>query len=401
VERRRNLTENKKKETAWCIFLVFLKLGLTSFGGPVAHIGFFRDEFVVRRKWVKDTQFSELVSLCHFLPGPASSQLGLALGLQRGGLPGSFSAWAGFTLPSAVLMLFLGIGIFSFQNDLSHGVIHGLKIVALVVVAHALIGMTRSLIPDLSRAIIAILSCLAVLFLTGTLFQPLVILGGGLCGVLFLRSTHIEKSPSLNIKVSFQVSRFCLIAFFILLLGLPLMADLFQISAVEIFDSFYRAGSLVFGGGHVVLPLLSTETAGTISEDVFLTGYAAAQSLPGPLFTFASYLGAVMGTGDQAVLFSCVALIAIFAPAFLLIFGVLPVWDHVKENPVFAKALKGVNASVVGLLAATLYSPLWTSSMTGPIDMTCAVVLFTALVFLKLPPWLVVILGGVAGWLLF
>jgi chromate transporter len=380
-------------------FAVFLKLGLTSFGGPIAHLGYFRDELVVRRRWLADAAYADLVALCQFLPGPASSQVGIAIGLMRAGLPGALAAWAGFTLPSALAMILFAYGVDAFADDVAAGWLRGLKVVAVAVVAYAVWGMARTLSADRERATLTVVAAAIVLFWPGALGQIGAILLGAAVGTLFLGGTAGEVGGHLAVPVRRRVGVLCLALFFTLLIGLPILAATTDSMAVRFFDSFYRAGSLVFGGGHVVLPLLQAEVVdpGWVTRDAFVAGYGAAQAVPGPLFTFAAYLGTVMIPEPDGAVGGLLCLIAIFLPSFLLVVGVLPFWDGLRRRPQAQAALRGVNAAVVGLLLAALYDPVWTTGIQTPADFALAAAALLLLAFWQTPPWLVVIVTALAG----
>jgi chromate transporter len=384
------------------IFLAFLRLGLTSFGGPIAHLGYFREEFVVRRKWVGERAYADLVALCQFLPGPASSQVGIGIGLAKGGLPGAVAAWIGFTAPSALALILFGLGVASYGEFLNAGVLHGLKVVAVAVVAQAVWGMARGLCPDALRSTVAVLAAIAALTWPTALGQIGVIVAGALAGLAFLRAPADEHHVALGIDVSRPLAIGALALFFALLAGLPALAAAFPSHALALVDSFYRTGSLVFGGGHVVLPLIQSEVVppGWVTNDEFLAGYGAAQAVPGPLFTFAAYLGTVMGPAPNGWLGGVICLIAIFTPSFLLVVGALPFWDDLRRYARMQSALRGINAAVVGLLLAALYDPVWTSAIRGHADFGLALAAFAALMFWKVPPWLVVVLSAAGGWAL-
>jgi chromate transporter len=384
------------------VFGVFLKLGLTSFGGPVAHLGYFRDEFVVRRKWLDDRIYADLVALCQFTPGPASSKVGIGIGLARAGLPGAFAAWLGFTLPSALALLLFAYGVQNFATDLDAGWLHGLKVVAVAVVAQAVWGMARNLTPDAPRFTVALIAAAVTLAWPASWGQVAAILCGGVVGYALSWGRQEGEHVAMTIPLGKAAGAISLTLFFALLLGLPFLALTFPSQALAFFDSFYRAGSLVFGGGHVVLPLLQAEVVppGWVSNDAFLAGYGAAQAVPGPLFTFAAYLGAMMGPEPNGWLGAFLCLLAIFLPAFLLVFGVLPFWDALRQVPAVRSALTGVNAAVVGLLLAALYDPVWTSGILGRADFGLGLAAFALLVFWKVPPWLVVVMSAAAAWAL-
>lgn len=387
---------------AWPVFLVFLRLGLTSFGGPIAHIGYFRDEFVTRRRWLTERSYADLVALCQFLPGPASSQVGMALGLSRAGYAGALAAWAGFTLPSALALILLALGISRYGGYVSPGALHGLKVVAVAVVAQAVWGMARNLCPDALRvAIMAIAAC-GVLLVPSALGQVGVIAAAGIAGVLLCKPAPTAEHDPLPITLSQRGGAVWLPVFFALLVGLPILTQLLPSRTVAMVDAFYRAGSLVFGGGHVVLPLLQAAVvpSGWVNNEAFLAGYGATQAVPGPLFTFAAFLGASMNNTPTGWAGGMICLVAIFTPSFLLVAGALPFWERLRRNLRTQAALAGVNAAVVGLLLAALYQPVWTSAIHRPQDFCLALVALVALMFWKLPPWLVVAGTGAAGWLL-
>ncbi|MET3926203.1 chromate efflux transporter [Devosia sp. 2618] len=392
-------SETTTRGTVGEVFRTFLKLGLTSFGGPIAHLGYFRDEIVVRRRWLGEAAYAELVALCQFLPGPASSQVGFALGLWRAGPLGALAAWAAFTLPSAIVLVLFAFGAVALDGPVAQGLLHGLKIVAVAVVAQAVWGMARTLTPDWQRLAIGVGAVVIALMLAGSFGQVISIVLGGLAGLVLCRSGASVPAVTMRFPVSPAVGLLCLTIFAVLLFGLPVLASLANAQGLDLFDAFYRAGALVFGGGHVVLPLLDAETvaSGWISKDSFLAGYGAAQAVPGPLFTFAAYLGAVVSTPPNGVLGAAIALVAIFLPGFLLLLGVLPFWDAIRGRPLAQAAMRGANAAVVGILAAALCDPVWTSTILGPLDLALALLGFGALVVLKLPPWIVVASLAVAG----
>ena len=387
---------------AWSVFLIFLRLGLTSFGGPIAHLGYFRDEFVTRRRWLTERSYADLVALCQFLPGPASSQVGMAVGLARAGYAGALAAWAGFTLPSAFALILFALGITSYGEAIPPGVIHGLKVVAVAVVAQAVWGMARNLCPDAKRVTLMAIAACFVLAVPSAWGQVGVIVAAGMVGLLLFQPRQDVAHDPLPITVRRRVGVLWLTLFFALLIGLPVLVALLPSPALEKMDAFYRAGSLVFGGGHVVLPLLQAEVvpSGWVSNESFLAGYGAAQAVPGPLFTFAAFLGASMRQAPSGWLGGMLCLLAIFAPSFLLVLGALPFWERLRRNIRTQAALAGINAAVVGLLLAALYQPVWTSAVHQPVDFGLALVGLVALMFWKLPPWLVVAGSGMAGWLL-
>ncbi|SFD31298.1 chromate efflux transporter [Pragia fontium] len=386
----------------WSVFLVFLRLGLTSFGGPIAHLGYFHAEFVIRRRWLSERSYADLVAFCQFLPGPASSQVGIALGLSRAGYCGALAAWAGFTLPSAIALILFALGLSSYGDYVSQGALHGLKVVAVAVVAQAVWGMARNLCTDGKRVTIMAIATCVVLLVPSAWGQIGVIVMAGIAGWLLFKPAQIIEHDPLPITVSLRAGVFWLSLFFILLIGLPVLTKLIPSQTIAMVDSFYRAGSLVFGGGHVVLPLLQAEVvrSGWVSNEAFLAGYGAAQAVPGPLFTFSAFLGASMNTALSGWVNGIVCLLAIFTPSFLLVVGALPFWERLRCNLGIQAALAGINAAVVGLLMAALYYPVWTSAIFQPQDFGLALVALVALMFWKLPPWLVVISSGVVGWLL-
>jgi chromate transporter len=381
------------------VLRVFLKLGLTSFGGPVAHLGYFRDEFVVRRKWLDEANYVDIIALCQFLPGPASSQVGITIGMLRAGLPGALCAWLGFTAPSAVALILFGYGITVFGDPSHSAWLHGLMIVAVAVVAQAVWGMARTLCPDRERVTLAIGAAVLALVLPSTVAQIAIIILGGVIGLFWLPAARENEVAHLAVPFGRRIAIGALTIFFTLLIGLPLLASATGDQAVKLVDSFYRSGSLVFGGGHVVLPLLQQEVVprGWISNDAFLAGYGAAQAVPGPLFTFAAYLGTAMGPRPNGWLGGLICLVAIFLPSFLLLIGALPFWNDLRGQSVAQSSLKGINAAVVGLLLAALYTPIWTSSITRPFDFATALAAFLLLVFWRVPPWVVVVVGALVA----
>ncbi|UTF61831.1 chromate efflux transporter [Gilvimarinus sp. DA14] len=385
--------------TSWSVFKVFLRLGLTSFGGPVAHLGYFREEFVTRRRWLTENYYADLIALCQFLPGPASSQVGMAVGYSRAGYSGALAAWLGFTLPSAIALILFAWGLVKFGNAVPSGAIDGLKVVAVAVVAQAVWGMGRNLCPDLSRITIMALAACFVLLVPFVWAQLAVIALAAPVGLLLFNTNKTPAPPPQSPAAKTGVGFVLLVTFAVLLFALPLLVSVYPSQALAMFDSFYRAGALVFGGGHVVLPLLQAEVvpAGWVSNDTFLAGYGAAQAVPGPLFTFAAFLGAASSGSPSGWAGGLWCLIAIFIPAFLLLLGALPFWDRLRLNARIQAALKGVNAAVVGILLAALYQPVWTSAVHSVEDFALGLLALIALMFWKLPPWLVVLAGGGAG----
>ncbi|MGE7546460.1 chromate transporter [Sporosarcina newyorkensis] len=393
-----NQTNPRRKITSLLeIFLVSIRLGFTSFGGPIAHLGYFHEEYVRRRKWMDEKSYADLVALAQFLPGPASSQVGIGIGVMRAGVLGGIISFLGFTLPSVVALILFALLLKEFDIGTA-GWIHGLKIVAVAVVAHAIMGMSKNLTPDIKRKAIALFALVGTLVWQTAFTQIGVILLAALLGFLLYKQHEESDETSSPFPIAKRISVICLALFFSLLFLLPILREITGSYWVAMFDSFYRAGSLVFGGGHVVLPLLEQEfvPTGWLSEASFLAGYGATQAVPGPLFTFAAYLGTVM----NGWLGGLVATGAIFLPAFLLILGALPFWDSLRNNPKIKGAILGVNAAVVGILISAFYFPIWTSSILAPVDFALASVLFSMLAYWKLPPWIIVVSGAVGGSLL-
>jgi chromate transporter len=376
------------------ILIVSTKLGLTSFGGPIAHLGYFHNEYIRKRKWLDEKSYADLVALCQFLPGPASSQVGIGIGVMRAGVLGGIVSFIGFTLPSVVALMIFALLLRGFEVG-EAGWIHGLKIVAVAVVAHAILGMANNLTPDLKRKALALFALVVTLLWQTAFTQVGVIFIAGILGFFLYR----QQTDTHEQKMAFPISRrfgvISLLVFFSLLLLLPILREATSLHWVALFDSFYRSGSLVFGGGHVVLPLLEREfvPTGMLTEEAFLAGYGATQAVPGPLFTFAAYLGTVISGWHGGLL----ATFAIFLPAFLLVLGALPFWDSIRRNPKIKGALMGVNAAVVGILISAFYQPIWTSSILAPIDFAFAAILFSMLVYWKLPPWIIVVTGVIGG----
>ncbi|MGD9944798.1 MAG: chromate efflux transporter [Burkholderiaceae bacterium] len=382
------------------MFLIFLRLGLTSFGGPIAHLGYFRAEFVERRRWLDDRSYSDLVALCQFLPGPASSQVGMALGLGRAGWPGLFAAWAGFTLPSAVALILFAQGIARYQGLAESGWVHGLKIVAVAVVAQAVWGMARALCPDRPRVALAILAALLTLMLPSAAGQIAAIAAAGLLGHLSLSIAEPAGGQPHVYPVSRTLGAAALLLFVLLLAGLPWWATTSSSSTVALLEGVYRSGALVFGGGHVVLPLLQTAVVpgGAVSNADFLAGYGAAQAVPGPLFTFAAYLGAVAAGPPHGWAGGFALLGVIFLPAFLILIAALPFWEMLRHRQGIQATMAGINAGVVGILLSALYDPVWTSAIHSRADFGLALAMFSLLVFGRAPPVLVVAASAIAGW---
>jgi chromate transporter len=385
--------------TAGEVFAAFLRLGVTSFGGPVAHLGYFHDELVLRRKWLDEKAYVDLVALSQFLPGPASSKVGIAIGLSRAGYLGALAAWTGFTMPSAIALVAFGYGVTSLGNALGSGWLHGLKVAAVAVVANAVLTMMRSLTPDRERATLAAAAAALVLAMPSSFGQIIAIALGAAAGLLLFHGMPVERHAALPHPVSRNAALIAIALFFAILIGLPLVTAAMPSHALDLFNAFYRAGALVFGGGHVVLPLLQAAVVppGWVSNDAFLAGYGATQAVPGPLFTFSAYLGTVMGPAPNGWTGAALCLFAMFLPAFLLVIGPMPFWDALRKKSWAQAALRGVNAAVVGLLLAALYNPVWTSGITSAGDFALGVVAFLLLFMWQTPPWLVVgfcALGG-------
>jgi chromate transporter len=386
-------------DTPGTIFLIFLRLGLTSFGGPVAHLAYFREEFVARRKWLDDASYADLVALCQFLPGPASSQVGLALGLSRGGQLGALAAWCGFTLPSALLLIAFALGLTRHAGFLTPEVIQGLKLVAAAVLVQALWSMGRTLCNDRIRFTLMALGCSTALAVPGV-FAPVLAIGvAALLGSWLIPAAPGARpggSPTFQVSVDRRLAWAAFGLFAALLLGLPILATLSDSAWLARFDLFYRSGALVFGGGHVVLPLLQAEVVetGLLAAEDFLAGYGATQAVPGPLFTFAAFLGTVMQGEPSGWVGGLWCLVAIFVPAYLLVLAALPAWQSIRTSAWAQSSLAAVNAAVVGLLLAALYDPVWTASVRSGFDFAFAVCAFAALAVWRLPQWLAVLAGS-------
>jgi chromate transporter len=381
------------------VLLVFLKLGVSCFGGPIAHIGYFREEFVVRRRWLDEQAYVDLVALCQFLPGPASSQVGFSIGLMRAGYRGALAAWTGFTLPSAIVLVLFAFGTSALSGPAGTGLLHGLKLVAVAIVAQAVWGMARTLCPDRARASIAVVTALIILFSTSSVAQLGGILLGGTAGLWLCRGAQPIAAGNIVMPVSRRAGLVALTVFFVLLVGLPILQSFGISPGIGLFEAFYRSGALVFGGGHVVLPLLREAfvAPGWVSDDAFLAGYGAAQAVPGPLFTFAAYLGAVVSPSPHGVAGAALGLCGIFLPGILILLGTLPFWDSFRKRAGAQAMMRGVNAAVVGLLGAALYNPVWTSSVKTPGDFGIALVGFVLLTVWRVPPLLVVVVGAIGG----
>ena len=381
------------------VLLIFLRLGVTSFGGPIAHLGYFREEFVVRRRWLDEQAYADLVGLCQFLPGPASSQVGFSIGLLRAGYLGALAAWTGFTLPSAIALVLFAYGARALSGPTDQGLLHSLKLVAVAIVAQAVWGMARTLCPDRDRASIAVLAALIILFSTSSIAQIASILLGGILGLRFCRLAALTPAGHLAIPVSRGVGIAALVTFFLLLGVLPVLRGLNVSPGFALFEAFYRSGALVFGGGHVVLPLLREAfvAPGWVTDDAFLAGYGAAQAVPGPLFTFGAYLGTVVNVSPHGLAGAALGLIGIFLPGILILLGTLPFWETFRQRTVAQAAMRGVNAAVVGLLVAALYNPVWTSSVRTPGDFALALLGFVLLTAWRAPPLVVVIVSALGG----
>jgi chromate transporter len=383
------------------VLRAFAKLGVSCFGGPIAHIGYFRQEFVARRRWLDEQAYADLVALCQFLPGPASSQVGFSLGLMRAGYLGGLAAWVAFTLPSAIALVLFAYGASALKGEIGSGLLHGLKLVAVAIVAQAVWGMARTLCPDRERASIAVAAALVILLSSSSVAQIGAIVFGGIAGLWLCRTPVVIllDQAHMSVPVSRRAGLVALTAFFLLLAGLPILSNLTHSQAVALFEAFYRSGALVFGGGHVVLPLLreATVAPGWVTDDVFLAGYGAAQAVPGPLFTFAAYLGAVMGPPPKGLAGAAISLVAIFVPGILALVAALPFWETFRKHARAQAAMRGVNAAVVGLLGAALYNPVWTTSVKGPGDFGLALVGFMLLTMWQAPPLVVVAVTAVGG----
>ncbi|MBO9668339.1 MAG: chromate efflux transporter [Bdellovibrio sp.] len=385
------------------VFWVFLRLGLTSFGGPIAHLSYFHDEFVKRRQWLNEHAYADLVALCQFLPGPASSQVGIAIGLNRAGLMGALAAWLGFTLPSSIVLVLFALGISKFTGSLDTSWLHALKVAAVAVVAQAIWSMGVKLCPDKERIAIAVMAAILVSTLSSGWMQISVIVLGAVAGILFLRNSTSLPVVPFETHLSKKQGAFFLSTFLALLLVLPYLAQVLDLHELKVFDSFYRAGSLVFGGGHVVLPLLQAQVVptGWVSNDLFMAGYGAAQAVPGPLFTFTAYLGAISNVPPNGWMGAILCLSAAFLPAFLLILGALPFWENLRKFKKMRFAMLGINAAVVGILLAAFYHPVWTSGILNAKDFSLALVGFALLTFWRTPSWAVVVFSALLGAVLF
>jgi chromate transporter len=395
------IEDRERTGSALEVLRAFAKLGVSCFGGPIAHIGYFRQEFVVKRCWLDEQAYADLVALCQFLPGPASSQVGFSLGLMRVGYLGGLAAWVAFTLPSAIALVLFAYGASVLKGEIGSGLLHGLKLVAVAIVAQAVWGMARTLCPDRQRASIAVVAALVILLSSSSVAQIGAIVFGGIAGLWLCRTQAATPSDQghMSVPVSRRAGLVALTLFFLLLGGLPILSNLTHSQAVALFEAFYRSGALVFGGGHVVLPLLreATVAQGWVTDDVFLAGYGAAQAVPGPLFTFAAYLGAVMEPRPNGVAGAAISLVAIFVPGILALVAALPFWETFRKRANAQAVMRGVNAAVVGLLGAALYSPVWTTSVKGPGDFGLALVGFVLLTVWETPPLVVVAVSAIGG----
>lgn len=392
---------NSNRYRRFEVGLTALKLGLTSFGGPIAHIDYFREEYVRRKRWLSDEEFADLTALCQFLPGPASSQLGIAIGMKRAGWLGGILSWLGFTLPSALILIVFAYGM---QGNLfvDTGWLQGLKLAAVAVVAQAVWSMSRTLTPDKPRILMAALTASLALLLPGLGAQLVPLILCGIAGALWLKPENVEPAKDEHRTNNWVLAWVCLITFFSILIVLPLTAMGSTNPFVQLADIGYRAGSLVFGGGHVVLPMLHENLImiGLVNDQQFMAGYGAAQAIPGPLFTFSAYIGAVSASGMEGLLRAVTILAFIFLPSFLLVAGVMPFWSNLRHNRITRGILTGVNASVVGILLAALYDPVWTSTVKNEIDFVFVLLGFLLIVIWKCPPWLLVLLAVIGGWIL-
>lgn len=384
------------------IFLIFLRLGCTSFGGPIAAIGYFREEFVDRRRWFHESTYADLVALCQLLPGPASSQVAIGIGLLQAGYWGALVSWIGFVVPSAILLVLFGLGISGISQLSQAGWIQGAKIVAVAVVAQAVWRMGKSLCPDRIRISFAAVAALLATCLPSPFAQISAILSGGLLGWLFLKGKQFLPPVHIPVPISKRSASIALALFFMLLMIIPLWAKLSNHHALQVFDSFFRTGALVFGGAHVVLPLLQSIVVpnGMVSNDLFLAGYGVAQAVPGPLLSFAAYIGAISQIPPNGLFGAALCLIAIYLPSFLLLIGLLPFWGKIRLHHWMKPVMQGLNAAVVGLLLAALYNPVWTNSIYNMKDLCFALTAFLLLSILKWPSWLVVLLGVSLGQML-
>ena len=393
-------TKKKKNVTYTDILFSFFLLGLTSFGGPIAHIGYFRNVFVKQKKWLDEKTYLDFVSLCNFLPGPSSSQVGMSIGYHFKGISGSLLAWFGFTLPSAIILMIFGYAIFNFENSISYGLLQGLKAIVVVIVLQAILGMRKNLLKDSFGYMIVFITTLILIIFPSSLNQFLCLLLSGFFGlIIYKKDKQSEIKNNIQIKINF-LSCSPLIFFFSLLFLLPFLSEFFNSNILNLASSFYRIGSLVFGGGHVVLPLLQEEfvSSGMIEKDIFLAGYGAAQAIPGPLFTFSSYLGVFFKSEFSIFLISLLCLFFIFLPSFLLVIGIMPIWQELKKMDIIIRSFKGINASVIGLLVAAFYDPIITSSLRSLEDMVLVIIALVILFLTKISQWLAVFILSMCGW---
>ena len=393
-------TKKKKNVTYTEILFSFFLLGLTSFGGPIAHIGYFRNVFVKQKKWLDEKTYLDFVSLCNFLPGPSSSQVGMSIGYHFKGISGSLLAWFGFTLPSAIILMIFGYAIFNFENSISYGLLQGLKAIVVVIVLQAILGMRKNLLKDSFDYMIVFITTLILIIFPSSLNQFLCLLLSGFLGlIIYKKDKQSEIKNNIQIKINF-LSCSPLIFFFSLLFLLPFLSEFFNSNILNLASSFYRIGSLVFGGGHVVLPLLQEEfvSSGMIEKDIFLAGYGAAQAIPGPLFTFSSYLGIFFKSEFSNFFISLLCLFFIFLPSFLLVIGIMPIWQELKKMDIIIRSFKGINASVIGLLVAAFYDPIITSSLRSLEDMVLIIIAFVILFLTKISQWLAVFILSMCGW---
>ncbi len=394
--------ETKKKEnvTYMEILFSFFLLGLTSFGGPIAHIGYFRNVFVKQKKWLDEETYLDFVSLCNFLPGPSSSQVGMCIGYHFKGISGSLLAWFGFTLPSAIILMIFGYAIFNFENSISYGLLQGLKAIVVVIVLQAIMGMRKNLLKDSFGYMIVFITTVILIIFPSSLNQFLCLLLSGFLGlIIYKNEKQSEIKNNIQIKINF-LSCLPLIFFISLLFILPFLSEFFNSNILNLASSFYRIGSLVFGGGHVVLPLLQEEfvSSGMIEKDIFLAGYGAAQAIPGPLFTFSSYLGIFFKSEFSIFLISLLCLFFIFLPSFLLVIGIMPIWQELKKMDIIIRSFKSINASVIGLLVAAFYDPIIISSLRSLEDIVLIIIAFVLLFLTKIPQWLAVFILSMCGW---
>ena len=393
--------KNKIEVSNFDILISFFLLGLTSFGGPIAHIGYFRNVFVKQKKWLDEKTYIDFVSLCNFLPGPSSSQVGMSIGYKMKGVSGALLAWFGFTVPSALALILFGYTIIKFENSISNGFLQGLKAIVVVIVLQAILGMRKNLLKDSYGYILTFVTAIILILYPSSINQFLCLIFSGLLGVILYKNKNQKEIKKFKISKIKIWKCFPLILFFCFLIILPLLSKIFDSNfIINLADSFYRIGSLVFGGGHVVLPLLQAEfvSSGLIKEDIFMAGYGASQAIPGPLFTFSAYLGIFFQSGLTTWLTSFVCLFFIFLPSFLLVIGTLPFWEELRKISLVIRSLKAINASVIGLLIAAWYDPIILSSLKSNEDIFLIATAFVILFFTKIPQWLVVFILAFSGW---